>query len=221
MRHARSDDREDPRRGVRRRRTNRCPRELANGRCAGEASVLLAAVSRARHPLPKPPNTDGLIEVQAADSGASAAAPRALEVTPLRSIRRGAIAYDDRARRRNPAALRFALASAQAARLQCGVAPGNGRMADAGVGAFGIQGWQQAITSSIARRRSTPATTGGDSRRARATSCHGPLLTLGKPFGQGDPIYHPLYGYFLALVHGSPARASRDRFWSSFSSLPR
>lgn len=68
---------------------------------------------------------------------------------------------------------------------------------------FGFQGWWQARGFA---GRVVSLTSGDDwfgfESCARDILHHGPLMTLGRPVGQGAPyFYHPLYCYFLAVVH--------------------
>jgi hypothetical protein len=70
--------------------------------------------------------------------------------------------------------------------------------------AFGLQGWWRA--RGLAGR--VVSLTSGDDwfgfeSSAREILHHGPLMSFGKPLGEGAPyFYHPLYCYFLAAVHG-------------------
>jgi len=69
---------------------------------------------------------------------------------------------------------------------------------------FGLHGWWQARP--LADR--VVALTAGDDwfgfeSSAREILHHGLLMTFGQPLGEGRSyFYHPLYGYFLAAVHG-------------------
>ena len=68
---------------------------------------------------------------------------------------------------------------------------------------FGIQGWWQANRFA---NRVVSLNPGDDwfgyESYAREILAHGPLMTFGKPLGEGAPYFwHPLYTYFLAAVH--------------------
>lgn len=71
------------------------------------------------------------------------------------------------------------------------------------LGGLGVQGFL--VARPFADRFHT--LTGGDDwlgfeSRARDVLQHGPLMTLGKPLGEGAAyFYHPFYSYFLAGVH--------------------
>ena len=68
---------------------------------------------------------------------------------------------------------------------------------------FGLQGWWRAryFASHVVSLTSGDDWFGFESC-AREILHHGPLMTFGKPLGQGAPyFYHPLYCYFLAVVH--------------------
>jgi hypothetical protein len=69
---------------------------------------------------------------------------------------------------------------------------------------FGAQGWWRAryFASHVVSLTSGDDWFGFESC-AREILHYGPLMTFGKSLGQGAPyFYHPLYCYFLAVVHG-------------------
>jgi hypothetical protein len=68
---------------------------------------------------------------------------------------------------------------------------------------FGLQGWWRArhLIGHVVSLTSGDDWFGFESS-AREILRHGPLMTLGRPLGEGAPyFYHPLYCYFLAVVH--------------------
>ena len=153
----------------------------------------------------KPADTDGLIELRAVKSDAPDGST-ALAVTPARFDPRPSGRLLPLARAIDAVlAILFVAVAAAAARLtwRRGGMAGPAWVTLALSALFGVQGWRQALPFAA---RVRPLTFGDDwwgfESCARDVLHHGPLMTLGKAIGQGDPyFYHPLYSYFLAAIH--------------------
>src|SRR6266508_704473 len=142
----------------------------------------------------KPRDTDGLMQLE--HSLTVTAAPPPLERAGGRAVRlRAARAID--------AVLLFVFAFAVIQTIWRHWQPSM-LVPAALIGGFGWQGWWRARPLAD---RVVSLTSGDDwfgfESSARDILHHGPLMTLGKPVGEGAAyFFHPLYCYFLAAIHG-------------------